>query len=152
MRTMLFLTILCFLSCGTDQGETKTYTYSARNESGVLIKILAYNSLSTTPHEIIYSTTLENGNEIKKIFEDGLPPRGYNFSAFFANLNGRRAITDSIKVIYNNTKYKSFISEINCSGEFRNPLNTCIYSDSEEIFTFTVEDYENAEDCNGNCE
>lgn len=152
MKTILFFTILCLLSCGTDQGETKTYTYTVRNESGVLIKVLAYNTLSATPSEIIYSTTLENGNEIKKTFEDGLPPRGYNFSSFFANLNGRRAITDSIKVIYNNTKFKSFISEINCSEGFRNPLNTCIYSETEEVFIFNVEDYENAEDCIGNCE
>lgn len=152
MRTMLFLTILCFLSCGTDQGETKTYTYTVRNESGVLIKVLAYNTLSTSPSEIIYSTILEKGNELKKTFEDGLPPRSYNFNSFFANLNGRRAITDSIKVIYNNTKFKNFISEINCSEGLRNPLNTCIYSDTEEIFIFNVEDYENAEDCIGNCE
>ena len=153
MRIVFFLIALsaAFISC-TELVSTDTYTYTVRNESGIEIKILAYNTLSTNPNEIIYSSTLENGNEIKKTFEDGLPPKRYNFSSFFANLNGRRAITDSIKVIYNNTKFKSFISEINCSGGLRNPLNTCIYSDTEEVFIFNVEDYENAEDCNGKCE
>lgn len=86
-----------------------------------------------------------------KKFKDGSLPKGYHFREFFAGLNGRRAITDSIKVIYNN-KFKIFISEINCNGGFRNPLNTCVYSDTEENFVFALEDYENAEDCNGDCE
>lgn len=150
MRTLLFFTILIFLSCGTDQGETKTYTYIVRNESGASIKVLSYNSLSVTPNEIVYSTTLENGNEIKKTFQDGLPPRGYFFRDFFGNLNGRGNVTDSIKIIYNNIKYKSFNSK-DCTGGNRNPLNECLYNNTEETFIFLIEDYESAEDCNGNC-
>lgn len=158
MRTLFFLITLFFISCGPDMGETKTYTYTVRNESGVQIKILAYYSyyslnLNAVRHTILLHTTLLNsGEQITKQYQDFLPPRGYNFSSFFANLNGIRSITDSIKVIYNNTKFKSFISETNCNGGFRNPLNTCIYSDTEETFIFTADDYENAEDCIGNCE
>lgn len=143
MKIILFLFILCFLACGTDQGEIKTYTYIVRNESGVPIKVLAYNSLSITPNEIVYSTTLENGNEIKKTFQDGLPSRGYFFRNFFGNLNGRGNVTDSIKIIYNNLKYKSFNSK-DCTGGNRNPLNECLYRNTEETFILTPEDYANA--------
>lgn len=149
MRTFIYLFIIFVFSSCTDLADGETYTYTVRNESGVSIKVLAYHIYA---NELLYTTTLENGNEIKKTIKDGSPPRGYSFSVFFAGLNGRRAITDSIKVIYNNTKSKIFISEINCNGGFRNPLNTCVYSDTEENFVFTVEDYENAEDCNGDCE
>jgi hypothetical protein len=150
-RILFFIIALSFTACGTDQGATKTYTYTAENESGVPIKVLAYNSLSITPNEITFSTTFENGNKITKTFQDGLPPSGYYFRDFFGSLNGRKAVVDSIKVIYNNVKYKSFNSK-DCNGGNRNPLNICAYQSTEEIFIFTVEDYENAEDCNGDCE
>lgn len=150
MKTLFFLIILSFLACGTDQGITDTYIYTVRNESGVLVKVLAYNSFSSTPEEVIFTTTLENEDEITKKYKDGLPPRGYKFSDFFGKSNGG-SVSDSIKVIYNNLKYKNFNSK-NCTGGERNPLNICAYQGTEEIFVFTIEDYENAEDCNGNCE
>ena len=150
MRALLFLITLLFLSCGTDQGSTDTYTYTARNESGVLIKILAYNTFSVTPEEVIFTTILKNGDEITKKYQDGLPPRRYRYSDFFGKAKGG-SVADSIKVIYNNLKYKGFNSK-NCTGGERNPLNTCTYQSTEETFIFTVEDYESAEDCNGNCD
>jgi hypothetical protein len=149
MRTLFFLITLFFISCGTDQGETKTYTYTVRNESGVQIKILAYYTVN--PSEVLHTTLLDSGEQITKNFQDGLPPRGYDFRDFFGNLNGRSAMADSIKVIYNNTKFNSFNSK-DCNGGNRNPLNTCAYQGIEETFIFTIEDYDNAKDCNGNCE
>lgn len=149
MRKIFFLIALSLLASCTDLGSTDTYTYTVRNESGVIVKVLAYNSFSSTPEEVIFTTILENGDEITKIYKDGLPPRSYKFSDFFGKSNGA-SVSDSIKVIYNNLKYKSFNSK-NCTGGERNPLNICAYQSTEEIFVFTVEDYENAEDCNGNC-
>lgn len=144
MRTMLFLTILCFLSCGTDQGETKTYIYTVKNESGVSIKLKGYkNNINTAPTII----QLENNQELTKTFKDGLPPRGpYGFSDFFQS--------DSLIVLFNNNKKIVYLWESRCeNGNDRNPLNSCFHSNNEvETFIFSVEDYENAEDCIGNCE
>lgn len=144
MKTILFLTILCFLSCGTDQGETKTYTYTVRNESGVSIKLKGYKSgVNTSP----YIIQLENNQDLTKTFEDELPPRGpYKFSDFFQS--------DSLIVLFNNQKKTLYLLETRCeNGNNRNPLNSCFHSINEvETFIFTQEDYGNAEDCNGNCE
>lgn len=150
MRTFIYLVIIFFSASCTDLSDGETYTYTVQNKSGVLIKVLAYNTSSVTPEEVIHSTILQNNEELTKKFEDGSPPKGYHFSDFFGKSSGR-SVSDSIKIIYDNSKYKSFNSK-NCTGVERNPLNICAYQSTEEIFVFTVEDYENAEDCNGNCE
>lgn len=147
MRTILFLTILCFSSCGTDQGSTDTYTYTVSNESGVDIKIIGYVTFTNVEEYVI---TLKDNEERTQIYKDGLPPRGYHFRYLFGSTNGNYD-ADSIKIVYNNTKVKVYNND-NLSDE-RNPLgpnhNEGIL---EATYTLTPEDYENAEDCNGNCD
>lgn len=147
MKTFIYLVIIFVFSSCTDLADGETYTYTVRNESGVSIKVLAYHIYT---NEVLYTTTLENGNEIKKTIKDGSPPRGYSFSVFFAGLNGRSGITNSIKVIYNNTKFKVYNND-NLTDE-RNPLGPNHNGGRlEATYTLTPDDYENAEDCNGNC-
>lgn len=146
MRTILFLTILCFSSCGTDQGSTETYTYTVLNESGVDIKIIGYVTFTNVEEYVI---TLKDNEKRTQIYKDGLPPRGYSWSFFYGSSNGNFA-ADSIKIIYNNTKYSDF-SIKNIDNE-RNPLYKPTENKTEGFFTFTEEDYENAEPCNGSCE
>ncbi len=150
MRTLFFLGTLFLLSCGPEKGERLTYVYTVKNESGVPIKVLVYNSLGINSDKPVFSITFENKSAITKKYKDTLPPRRYNFSDFFGISNGS-FICDSIKVIYNGVKQSAF-SNKNCTGGERNPLNICEYGSVEETFIFTKEDYENAEDCNGNCE
>ena len=57
---------------------------------------------------------------------------------------------DSLKIVYQNNRV-SFFNTNSCE-DVRNPLNVCEYGNLEETFIFTEQDYENAEDCNGNCE
>ena len=148
MRTMLFLTILCFLSCGTDQGETNTYTYIVRNESGVDVKIVGYVRFPNQIEE--YIITLNNNEERTQIYKDGLPPRGYHFRYLFGSTNGNFD-ANSVKIVYNNTKFKVYNNE-NLLEE-RNPLGPNHNEGAlEATYTLTPDDYENAEDCNGNCE
>ena len=143
MRTVLFLISFLLLSCGTDQGSTDTYTYTLKNESGVAIKIIGYAGVET--HTII----LNNKQDYSQVYEDGKPPRGYSWNFFYGSLNGNSA-ADSIKVVYNNVKYKDF-SFKNIDNE-RNPLYKPNEIRTEGLFIFTEEDYENAEPCNGNCD
>jgi hypothetical protein len=139
---LLLLTII-FLSCGTDQGEGKTYTYTVINKSGKTIEIRSY--ISYLPKVTPVITNIENGQEITKTFEDGLPPSGYSFKSFF----GENPNKDSLVVVYNNEKINFFGND--CSN-IRNPLNNCFYRDEEETFIFSQEDYQNATPCDGDCE
>lgn len=141
----IIISLLC-IQCGTDQGSGKTYIYTLKNLSGYNIKIYSYSNLSEFTNPKV--TIVNNGEEITKTYEDFNPPSGYDFSIFFDDAQSTMG-RDSIIIIYNNEKKQSFISE--CDTE-RNPLNFCVYSDLEENFEFTANDYENAEDCGGNCE
>lgn len=144
MKTFSFLITLIFLSCGTDQGEIKTYIYTVRNESGVNVIFKGYKTKIKTPPTIIQ---LDNNQEITKTFKDGLPPRGpYEFSHLFQS--------DSLIVLFNNKKKISYLWGSSCeSSNARNPLNICFHSRNKiETFIFTIEDYNNAQDCNGNCD
>lgn len=146
MRILFFLIALSLLASCTDQGSTDTYTYTVRNESGVNIKIIGYVTFTNVKEFII---NIENGKEYTQVYEDGLPPRGYSWNFFYGSSNGNYA-ADSIKVIYNNVKFKDF-SYKNIEDE-RNPIYKPNENRAKGFFTFTIEDYENAEDCNGNCE
>jgi hypothetical protein len=132
------------MQCETDQGNSKTYTYTIKNTSGYNLKIYSYINEIVDPKV----TIINEGEEITKTYEDFNPPSGYDFSRFFDDAESTMG-RDSIIIIYNNEKKQSFISK--CDTE-RNPLNFCIYGDLEEIFVFTSNDYQNAEDCNGDCE
>lgn len=145
MRILFFLIALSFASC-TDQGSTDTYTYTIRNESGVNVKIIGYVTFTNVEEYVI---NLEEGGILTKTFEDRLPPRGYSWNSFFGSSNGNSG-ADSIKVIYNNVKFKDFNFD-NLSDE-RNPLGPNHNNGGlEATYTITQQDYENAEDCNGNC-
>tara|TARA_Y100000385_G_C12860537_1_gene537052 strand:+ start:172 stop:429 length:258 start_codon:yes stop_codon:yes gene_type:complete len=77
-------------------------------------------------------------------------PRGYHFRYLFGSSNGNSA-ADSIKIVYNNIKFKRF--GLNNLSDIRNPLGPNHNNgELEATYTITQEDYENAEDCNGNCE
>ena len=147
MKILLLVVVSVFLSvfgC-TDIIEPEIYSYTVRNDTGFEIEVKSYISMYPNVSPIV--TKLSPNEELTKTYKDFLPPRGYDYGYFFASDNSRR---DSLVVIFNVTKIVSFNDE-NCNDN-RNPLNFCKYSNLEETFTFTEQDYENAEDCNGNCD
>ena len=146
MRIVFFLITLCFIACGTDQGELKTYKYTVRNKSGVKIKVIGYVTFTNVEEYVI---AINNNDEYTHIYKDGLPPRGYHFRFLFGSSTGNSG-ADSIKVIYNNVKFKDFNFD-NLSDE-RNPLGpNHNHGELKATYTISKEDYQNAEDCNGNC-
>ena len=145
MKVIQVLILFILLACGTDQGDPDTYIYTLRNESGKNIKIKAY--LSSYPDVVPIITSLPIGKEIIKIHKDYPPYFGYSFQNYFGT---RKSSRDSLVVIFDMAKIVSFNAE-NCDDN-RNPLNFCEYRNLEETFIFTEQDYENAEDCNGNCD
>lgn len=142
-KMIIIILLLNLVGCGTDQGKGKTYTYTVKNMSGRDIKIDAYQaSITNIGLKTMY---LENGEEITKIFKSPGPPlqEYYDFIRFFQG--------DSVVVTFDNEKVETFVLELSCEGDERNPLNMCFYSDQEETFIFTEEDYENAVPCDGSC-
>lgn len=153
MKKILLLALLVtvFGCWGPDLGEGKFYKYTLINESGVLVVIKGYDTQYLSKSSII--TSLGVKESLTKTYQDGLPPSNrYNFTDFLGDKNNS---VDSIVVIYNNEKFESFVVErenkFDSISDLRNPLNLTYYDDTSEVFTFTKEDYENAEPCNGNC-
>jgi hypothetical protein len=142
MRTLLPILIICFgfISCHTDDG--RLYTYTLKNNSGIDIEIMAFSQTNEFREPI--TTLVDNGEEIVKQYESD-PPLNPNIYSYLGFLQG-----DSIIVSYDNEKQQIFVQET-CEGSERNPLNICIYSDRQETFTFTEEDFQNATPCNGDC-
>jgi hypothetical protein len=139
MRTLFFLIILSFLSCGTDQGSCTHAKFTIKNETNKQIKILAYNKIYPSISPIM--TTLNINEELTKTSKVCMGDV-YSFREFFDS-------RDSLKVIYDTSKVQFFVSE--CGTNEKNPLS-CDYYGFEGTFIFTEQDYENAEDCNGNCD
>ncbi|MCF6213956.1 MAG: hypothetical protein L3J45_08025 [Flavobacteriaceae bacterium] len=143
--TIYSILFFAIVACGPEAGILKTYRYTIRNESGVKMRIIGYLQYNEVP----YIINLENGEERTQTYKDGLPPRGYSWNFFYGSSNGE-FYADSLKVIYNNVKYKDF-SYKNVDDN-RNPLYYYNNVITEGSFTFLKEDYQDAEDCNGNCD
>lgn len=136
LLNIIFL-LLIFNSCGTDQ-DYKNYKFTLINLSGYNIKIDAYSP----DRKNINTIEIRNQEEITKKFKAYMGDI-YTYLDFFEGY--------SIVVTHNNEKRRSFIQVLKCEEEEENPLNSCLYRDTEEIFIFTTQDYNNAEFCNGSC-
>lgn len=142
ISTIYLILLFFILACTAEAGKAKTYIYTVKNESGVKIKILGYPKFNPNPANII---NLENGEEFTETYQDVLPPKGYDFRSFFG---GNRHPVDSLRIIYNDTKYKDYNFRNNT--DLRNPIFN-LTGNTVETYIFTESDYENAENCNGNC-
>ena len=118
-----------------------TFKYTVINESGKNIIVRSF--LSTDPNISPITTNLSIGEEITKSERSR---HNYSFAEFFSDGSSFR---DSIVVEYENQKIDFFNSN---DDNVRNPLNLGEYNTLTETFIFTVNDYQNAEDCNGDCE
>jgi hypothetical protein len=138
-----FIAMLMF-NCGPEQGERTLYTYTIKNDSGKNITIKAYRINRPDIAPVI--TNLPIGAKLTKTYQDGLPPTGYNFIDYFQG--------DSIIVKYENLKTQKYdvYDGLKCDQNplFKSPF--CERSSPEITFIFTVQDYEDAQDCNGNCD
>ncbi len=144
-----FFALFLIISCGPE-GPCKESKLTLRNESGVDIKIIGYNKANGKLDSLVFN--LKNNVQLAQKYKH-CPPNGGSFSVFRSDFFK----SDSIKVIFNNNKKTIFEAEIYCDQQNmalkRNPLYQCIYnSGTIGTFVFTKEDFENAEDCNGNCE
>lgn len=157
---VIFSTIL-LMSC---EGDPTTYHYTLENQSGVPIQLKLYSLKKEGQISLTTYINLDNGQKIEKRVKRYPPSSEYNFVEFFRQREGS---LNTIEVFYNNKKKTVFyqqrytsVIENTCEDTFgrevpcdpRNLLNTFIYKNVNEHYIFTVEDYRQANDCNGNCE
>jgi len=129
-----FLLVLNLLTFCTGCEPEYNTTYTIKNDSGKSIKINTYKFSELLNNEII----LRDGESFIKEVEDlqGSPSSFYRVFENKDNFN-----IDSITIIYDNLKIDGFSFS---TQSIRNPL----LFQTDDTFTFTEEDYENAEDCN----
>lgn len=155
----LFFVIFLF---GCEGSGSVRYNYILENQSGVDIKLKVYFIKKDGSVLNLKYLDLNDGQKMQKTYEDHAPYHGYNFSDFF-RINQEEINT--VEVLYNNSKKIVFLEQRNkslneCETIFgeevpcdpRNFLNAFYYKDTNEHYIFTVEDYDNAIDCEGDCD
>lgn len=140
MKKLIIFIYLLLLACDGNNGFD-TFKYTVKNESGKNIIVRSF--LSNNPNISPIITNLSIGEEITK---SEVSRHNYSFAEFFGDGDSFR---DSIVVKYENQKIDFFNSNDN---NIRNPLNIDEYNTLTETFIFTVSDYQNAEDCNSDCD
>ncbi|HEX8574821.1 MAG TPA: hypothetical protein VF677_00860 [Flavobacterium sp.] len=146
--------LLNILGCGTDQGGEKKYDYTIINNSGARVELVPFiNGVNRIDRKI----TLENGAQFNKKHTDyPIYNNPLNFILIFTEFSTLGG-SDQIEITFNNTKkiiyndncvYENGVS-LNCSAN--NIFLTRFNDERTEVYTITPEDFQNAEDCGGNC-
>lgn len=155
--------VLFFSSCTKDEIPNE---YTIENQSGVNIRFKLYSQIKRTGDiENISYIDFPDGDKISiEVYA-----RDFDYEQFFGWINSMTNKKDdsfnTVEVIYNNQRRKILIGQYQretgeCRNIFeekaecddRNLLNRTLYGSHKEYFVFTVSDYFQAEDCNGDCE
>jgi len=158
----IIFTTLLLVNCEGD--GPVTYRYTLENQSGVSITLKPFFYDDTGRNIPRKEIILNNEQKIEKKEKIYPPSIDYNFVDFFRTKEGR---INKLEVIYDNKKKKVLLLQRGsekakgmCETEFgvevpcdsRNILNINIYRNVNEHYIFTAEDYQQAEDCKGDCE
>ena len=149
MKRLLYALLILSSFLGCIKETIVTAKYTVRNESGKGIMVLSY--ISKNPQITPIITRLASDEELTKE-ESNVGGIDYSYADFFGEGYAYQK-RDSISIVFGGSKIQSFKTVYSTDeNDLRNPLNEAIYSGLEEVFVFTKEDYENAEDCNEDCE
>ncbi|MBB1193019.1 hypothetical protein DNC80_04965 [Flavobacterium sp. SOK18b] len=142
----------CFWCCVSE--DSKNYDYSIFNNSGVTVVIVPYGTDGM--RDLSKKVVLSNNEKIslKRFVYYPAPhfldmaeviTRDRNISLtkieFIFNL--------SKKTLYSNCKFTS--TGVEGCTESRNIFRSEFNDEETEVYTITPEDYQNAQDCSGNC-
>jgi hypothetical protein len=154
MKKILIIstTIILFSNCVT---ESKMYPrqYSIKNESSQNVKLKFY--LTFTNVELIDEVAIFNNESFKSELIEFSKPHSVDENYL---INTAFKGSDSLVIIYDNSKRS--IYSVDFYGNFSEPIDRNLFrfgnyedlGNDEFQFTITQEDYNNAEDCNGNCD
>ncbi|SFM51959.1 hypothetical protein SAMN05444143_101378 [Flavobacterium succinicans] len=151
MKKIYCIIVALFMLMGcTDQGDKITYDYSILNTSGKKIVLIPYIG---GVKEVQNAITLQQNEKFNKKYIY-YPPgaKGYNMSNLFSktaigSLTHVEIIFDDIKKVI----YQECTTTNQCFNQARNIFNPVFSDEQTEVYTITPEDYQNAQDCGGNC-
>ncbi|WP_139959189.1 hypothetical protein [Flavicella sediminum] len=138
IKNSIGLFLLSMLLCAVDCSDLPEHTYTLKNDSEKTIRIKSFKS-DILDNEI----NLEKG----EIYIRKVKNQTVNFSNIFSSTLLQSI--DSLVVIYDETKMNSFVSS---NEDIRNPIGHFNRDNDIITFIFTEEDYNNAINCEGNCE
>ena len=155
MKTFLIITLTIFLSvlgCTNNEVEMNRRDYIIENNTGISTAIKFYSRVDGMLNNQT-SKVLSNGHKLSEKVELTIE---FDSSEDYPRLAYG---ADSIKIVFNNEKF--IINKYNTiNSQFSEPINRNIFRHSNYenlgneryLFKITQQDYENAEDCNGNCD
>ena len=152
-KVIIILLAIIVSSCGVTELKMYQRQYSLKNESGQIVKLKFYNQFNS---ELVYTSDISIVDN--DVFNGDLVEFSQPISVdenYYVNTTYRGS--DSIVIIFNNARKSVYT--INVNGSYSTPINRNIFrhgnyeslGNDEFQFTFTSEDYENAEDCGENC-
>lgn len=150
MKKLILLFTFIVMACGPESTLEKKYDYSIINTSGVTVQIIPY---TWDVKQVTDQVTLENNQIFNKKETVYAPYTGglWMPSLFIEKALGR---VTHVEIVFNNSKkviYTSCLETFNCNIQPRNIFNTDFNDELIEVYTITAEDFQNAEDCGGNC-
>ncbi|OUD36946.1 hypothetical protein [Flavobacterium sp. FPG59] len=157
MKKLLMLISAIIIISGCEPGSVIDYDYTIVNDSGKTVILIPFLN---GEKDFKNAITLNQGEKINKKYRY-TPPGGAGYS--MVNL----LKSDYIAFVYNTEKINIFsiyseqcttcpsISNNAISIKYtennRNPFNSKFNDEETEVYTITAEDYQNAQDCGGNC-
>lgn len=139
MKNLIYLSFAIILNACVDQGSSNI-EFTLFNKTNKSVKVLGFDRDFDNPDNSEKATpiVIEPNSKFKVTRVTGIDnDTGYRFYS----IQG----VDSVRVVFDNQKVKIF------SRIPPNPCNICDGDENHQYF-ITEQDYESAEDCNGNCE
>lgn len=147
----IIIVVLLATSC-TDQGGDRNYNYRISNNSGVVVEMIPfYDGVKDISNKVI----VKNLADIKYQFTDTPPYGGGPRMEYIAFTSSKiQNNLTHIEVVFDNKKkviYQECTATNQCFNQARNIFNPVFSAKQTELYTITPEDYQNAQDCGGNC-
>ncbi|MBB1193021.1 hypothetical protein DNC80_04975 [Flavobacterium sp. SOK18b] len=150
MKKLLMLISAIIIISGCEPGSVIDYDYTIVNDSGKKVVLIPYIG---GVKEVQNAITLQQNEKFNKKYIY-YPPgaKGYNMSNLFSkttigSLTHVEIIFDGIKKVI----YQECTATNQCFNQARNIFNPVFSAEQTEVYTITPEDFQNAQDCGGNC-
>ena len=148
MRKLLLLLIpASIILCGCpDKGDSIKYNYSILNNSGNTVEIVPF---FTNVKDLRKKIIITNGNKVEKIIISEPP---YNSDLSMKKLISENSNLTGVEIVFNNEKkiIYNICQNFICNNS-RNIFDIAKNNEQIEAYIFTITDYQNSIDCNGNC-
>ena len=145
IRNTIGFFLLSLLLCSSHCAVEDAITARIKNESGKTMVIKSFKD------KIIQKTiNLKNGEKYNETYFEysGSPTGGYNGMGLFT----KGILIDSITIVFDNKKRIIWTEDEEITLSLKDDYLYNLYDQSTNTYKFTIQDYNNATHCEGNCE